>query len=162
MTPPTQSEPNRVWVLRRGPHEPMVWPFATEDQAGDFALDHGLLDWRVEPFDDPRKEHQPLCACCHEPWPCRHVRIEQHAHAIVHAAANRCARCRKQIGWYKVTFRAAGELGEDLHYHGKLGACFNEAKRLAAERQDEGALRDIARAEEGREWSRQMRRQRAA
>lgn len=147
-----------VWVLQRGQRDPMVWPFETEGDAEDFMLDHGLLDWRSARMDNPERDHEPVCARCRETWPCRHVLLDDHAQRILAAAANRCHRCGKQIGWYKITFKGAGELGEDLHYHGKLGACFNEAKRLAAERQDEGALRDIARADEGREWSRQLRR----
>jgi hypothetical protein len=149
-------------VLRRGQRDPMVWPFETEDDADDFKLEHGLLDWRSERMDNPEQDHEPVCAHDRERWPCRYVRLEQEARGIIRAAENRCHRCGKQIGWYKVTFKGAGELGQDVHYHGKLGPCFNEARRRAAETQDEGALRDVARAEESREFGRELRRRKAA
>lgn len=145
------------WILGRGRGEPCVYPFASEQQALDFALDHGMTDWRAERSDDPSEEHRPICASCGEPWACHHVRVEGHANAVIRAAANRCAHCGKQIGWLRVRFRGVGPLGDDVSYHGKLGACFNAAKRRAAETADAAALKDIERCEENREYGRKLR-----
>ncbi len=146
-----------IWILKRGRTEPYVWPFASEDAADDFKLEHGLLDWRTERFDNPERKHEPVCARCNQRWPCKHVRIDRQVAAINAAASNRCHRCGKQIGWRKITFKAAGELGEDVFYHGKLGACFNEARRRAHATKDKRALLDISKAEASRQFERESR-----
>lgn len=117
------------WRLVRGRQDVQVWPFRSEDEAADFALDHGLLDWRASRVDDPEREHEPVCARCHERWPCEHVRLDGEAKRIIHAAANRCHRCGKQVGWYKITVPGGGDLGQDVVYHGRKGACRNLAMR---------------------------------
>lgn len=132
------TDPEERWILKRSRHDPLVYPFRSEAEAADFAVEHGMVDWRATRSDDPAKEHEAVCNRSREQWPCKHVRLDARAKSIIAAANNRCARCGKQIGWLKVTFRGAGVIGEDVSYHGKLGACFNEAKRLAAETSDTG------------------------
>lgn len=92
------------------------------------ALDHGCLDWRVEKLAD-RPEHAPYCDRCREAWPCKHVRLDRKASAIIAEAANTCARCGKRVGWKEVRLKGGGTLGEDVKYHGRKGACRNEGLR---------------------------------
>lgn len=117
------------WRLVRGQRDVQVWPFGSAAEAADFALDHGLLDWRPDRVDEPDEGHHQICGRCRETWPCEHVRLDRQAQRILSAAANTCRRCRKPIGWYKIAVPGGGDLGEDAVYHGKQGACRNLAVR---------------------------------
>jgi hypothetical protein len=154
---PSSQGDDEIWMLRRGQHDPQVWPFRSEELAEDFKAEHGLWDHKAVRVTQPEKEHEPVCARCREDWPCRHVRIDSKARAILAAERNRCGRCKKQIGWHRVVITGLGEFGEDVPFHGKLGACFNEARRLATARNDEKALRKIADLDEGRRIERARR-----
>jgi len=123
------SDGNERWMLIRGRREPYVYPFASREDAETFALDHGLLDWRAQRHDDPDEDHQAVCARCRERWPCEHVRLDREARNIILRAQRTCARCDQLIGGTLICVRGGGELGEDVAYHGRKGACRNMARR---------------------------------
>lgn len=144
------------FALRRGSGEPMIWPFASEEEAQDWALDHGCLDWDVERMAD-RPEHAPYCGRCSEAWPCEHVRLDRRAAVIIHASANACARCGKRVGWKEVRVKGGGSLGEDIKFHGRQGACRKEGlRRLEALGTDE-ARAELKRLVLEQEYDRQLR-----
>lgn len=149
------------WILRRGRRDPLVYPFASQEAAEDFALDHGMIDWRPERHDDPEKEHEAICARCNEVWPCQHVRLDYQATLILDAAKRRCARCGKGVTGYAIHIKGAGELGEDVVYHGRKGACRNlayrELRRLGHVEQIERLDREDAAHERQRAWHKAVR-----
>lgn len=130
------------WILSRGRGEPHVYPFRSEADALDFALDHGMIDWRAERTDDPQEEHEAICHRCKEPWPCTHVRLDRQTAMILGAAKRTCHRCGKEIGGTLIRIEGGGPLGEDVAYHGRKGACRNMARRELARL---GRHEDVAR-----------------
>lgn len=117
------------WILVRGRTDPMVYPFDSAEAAQEFADEHGMIDWRAMRSDNPAKEHAPICACDREPWPCSHARLDRQAARIQGRALRTCARCGDEIGGSLIRVRGGGELGEDVSYHGRQGACRNMARR---------------------------------
>lgn len=144
------------WALMRGNREPMIWPFRTQEDAEDWALEHGCLDWHTKEIAD-RPEHEAICGRCREPWPCEHVRLDRHAVSIIRANENRCARCGKQIGWMKITIKSAGDFGEDVRYHGRQGACKNEALRRLRALDTDGARAELERIAKQDAYNRRLR-----
>lgn len=106
----------------------MIWPFRSREDAEEWALDHGCIDYRAEEMAEA-PEHEEICARCRELWPCEHVRLNREADRILWNAKHACARCRKPIGGMLIRVEGGGQLGEDVSYHGKKGACRNMAMR---------------------------------
>jgi hypothetical protein len=125
------ADPDERWILCRGRREPCVYPFRSEAEALDFALDHGMIDWRAERSDDPEKEHEEICARCREPWPCAHIRLDRETAWLLRVAKDACHRCGKSAGWH-VKVPGGGHIGEDVRYHARKGACRNMAMRELA------------------------------
>lgn len=123
------TDPEERWILMRSPRDPLVYPFRTEAEAADFAVEHGMVDWHAERSDDPQAEHQAVCARCNEPWPCEHTQLDREAALILQAALTTCHRCGQNIGGMLIRVEGGGELGEDVSYHGRKGACRNMARR---------------------------------
>lgn len=132
---PAQHEPDpdrqERWILVRGDREPCVYPFDNQEAAQDFALDHGMLDWRAERNDDPKKPHEEICGSCREPWPCKVVRLDREASAIIWQAKHACQRCKKSAGWH-VKVPGGGDLGDDAIYHARKGPCRTMARKELA------------------------------
>jgi hypothetical protein len=148
------------WLLVRDADSPRVWPFDSREAAVAWADEHGLIGYHAEPLK-AHDEHEAVCASCREPWPCHHEQLDREARKIIWRAEHTCARCNREIGGSRIKVPAAGELGEDLFFHGRQGACRNEAKRRlhamesdAARRELERVLRDDEIAEQHREWRR--------
>lgn len=118
------------WMLYRAKRDPFIYPFESEQDAEQFRDDHpSLIDYKPRRNDDPEREHEPYCGRCNEKWPCKHIRVENQAKMILHHEANACHRCHKQVSGMRILVKAAGEFGEDLLYHGRKGACRNQAIR---------------------------------
>lgn len=116
------------WCLIRGKDEPMIWPFREREDAEDWALDHGLIDYQPQEMAEAPQHHE-ICARCREPWPCEHERLDREAARILYAAKHICHRCEKRIGGMLITVEGGGDLGQDVNYHGRKGACRNTAMR---------------------------------
>lgn len=121
------------WMLYRSKHEPYIYPFRSEQAAEAFRDEHpSLIDYKPLRNDNPAKKHEPYCARCNESWPCQHVRNERQADRIIAAAAHRCERCKHQVSGMVIRVPGGGELGEDVVYHGRKGACRNQGLRELA------------------------------
>lgn len=92
--PPTQSSSR--FALVRGNREPMIWPFRAEEEALEWALDHGCLDWDVQELGD-QPEHAAHCGRCKEPWPCEHEQNDREARAFAMRLDRLCSHCGQEI-----------------------------------------------------------------
>lgn len=144
------------WMLKRGRNDPMIWPFDSREDAEEWALDHGCMDWRAELIAD-RDEHESACGRCRTPWPCEHVRLDRQARQIILAAENACARCGKCVGWMEVRVKGGGLLGEDIKFHGRQGACRKEGIRRLKALDTDDARAELARIDQEAAYAREHR-----
>lgn len=83
------------FMLVRSSREPMIWPFQSAEEAGEWADEHGLVDYRAVEMADA--EHEAVCARCREPWPCEHEKIDREVQAFVVRLSRPCAHCGEEV-----------------------------------------------------------------
>jgi len=113
--------------------------FKSEGDAERFASLH-LPDWVARPVGAREEGHRAVCGECGTKWPCQHERVEREASQILFETRHACHTCGKStIGSLSIKVPGAGDLGQDLKFHGRQGKCRNAAVKL---------LKDLGRTEE--------------
>jgi hypothetical protein len=124
------------WALTPEPYVEgglVLHGFKAEEDAERFASLH-LPDWVARPVGAREEGHRAICAECGTNWPCHHRQVESEASAILFNSQYACHVCTKStMGSLSIRVPAAGDLGQDLRFHGRQGKCRNAAVKLLEE-----------------------------
>lgn len=124
------------WALTPEPYVEgglVLHGFKEREDAERFA-DLNLPNWVARPVGERQEGHREICAECGTEWPCQHERVEREAKQILWESSHSCHTCRRSIvGALSIVVRNAGDLGQDLQFHGRQGKCRNAAVKLLTE-----------------------------
>lgn len=124
------------WALTPEPYVEgglVLHGFKAEEDAERFASLY-LPGWVARPVGPREEGHRAICADCGTEWPCHHERVEKEAAAILFDSQHACHICGKSTAFnLSIRIPNAGDLGQDLRFHGRQGKCRNAAVRLLKE-----------------------------
>lgn len=141
------------WALTPEPYVEgglVLHGFKSEGDAERFASLH-LSEWVARPVGKREEGHRAICAECGTNWPCQHERVESEASQILFRSRNACHTCGKSAAFcLTIEVPGAGDLGQDLKFHGRQGKCRNEAVKLLKELGRDEALERLLAEEQRR------------